>query len=131
MPPYGGAGETLPLEGAIEAGSKYLASQPIRLWSRPHQLNAYIMASYSRSIAGRPEKKNKVRTPDETRRGRCPGARAVGTAGGPEKCAFVKDVLRLMPRSITARPIFRPDWRRLALTASTSITRMSAVRSGR
>jgi NADPH-dependent curcumin reductase CurA len=59
------------------------------------------------------------------------GARAVGIAGGPEKCAFVKDELRF-DAAIDRRAVDFPAQLAAAVqTASTFISRMSAARFGR
>ena len=59
------------------------------------------------------------------------GARAVGIAGGKEKCDYVKQSSASMTASTIAIPIWRRNSRKPARRASTSISRMSAARCSR
>jgi NADPH-dependent curcumin reductase len=62
---------------------------------------------------------------------RIKGARAVGIAGGKDKCDYVKNSSASTIASIIAIPISRPSSGKPARKASTSISRMSAVRCSR
>jgi hypothetical protein len=55
------------------------------------------------------------------------GCRAVGIAGGPEKCAYVVNELGSTPASTTRPAIWRPTWPRRRRTASTPSSRTSAA----
>jgi len=59
------------------------------------------------------------------------GARAVGIAGGPQKCAFVKDGLRFDAAVDHRSADFRRDSRRPVQTALMSTSRTSAAPSGK
>ncbi|TCQ99106.1 oxidoreductase family protein [Neorhizobium sp. JUb45] len=61
---------------------------------------------------------------------RIKGARAVGIAGGPDKCAFIRDELGFDAVVIIGRRISQPSLQWPAPMASTSISRMSAGMSG-
>ena len=59
------------------------------------------------------------------------GARAVGIAGGADKCRYVSTNWASMPASITAQPIFQRSSQPLVRKGSMSISKMSAARSGK
>jgi hypothetical protein len=57
-------------------------------------------------------------------------ARAVGIAGGPDKCAYVKNELRLTPRLTIEPAIFQLSWLPRVPRESISTSKTSAGQSG-